>query len=729
MHKKKWRGIVSVFFVSLALLSYEVGLTRYLSAVLLYHYAFLISSGAVLGLGLGSYFALTEKGYFKRIALTPWLFGMMFLATVLLFVGPYLAGLVPYAVLATMPSAVAGMWFGRLYRSSPESSGFFYSADLAGAGIAALTVLAVIDNFGLLSIFALAIFCAALAWLAYERISWKPVLASLFALGITGLALSGNLSIFELRAPAFTAGPASPTQKTGGEIIYSSWDSFARTDVIQGEDPNTMIVSIDGGAFSAMWRFDGDLESSDWGRENIGYLPFALGARDDVLIIGSGGGKDIVQALLGGHRNITAVEINRGSVEATRVFPEFSGSVYDLDNVQTVLGDGRSYARSTQQKYDIIYLAQVMAQSADLSGYALAENYIYTREAFGDYFKLLKEGGYLAFVAHDEGDMARIIATGMESLQAWGIKLEEVDKHMAIAYAIRPGHEAMPHLPVILISPEPFDEHVVSSFAAGAEEYGHRMYHLPGENSLISSMAMGIIDYREWLNSSSLNIRPVSDDSPFFYNFDRKLPQALIILMLASASMAAWFIYKGKPMQRGRLYWFTGLGLGFMLVETALIQKFILFLGHPARGFTVILAALLICAGLGSLAGRWFQERYGERVVTRIMLALPVVLIAQMFFLPPLFAQLAGVSSTAKVFATWLMAAPAGILLGIPFPQALTRLGRQGEAKLVPLAWAVNGAASLLGAVLAVVIAMSWGYSASLITGAVIYFVLTMKIK
>lgn len=725
MERIKWSGTISVFFVSLALLAFGVGLTRFLSAVLQYHYAFLVSSGAVLGIGLGSCLALTEKGWLKKIDLLPWLVGLMSLAAFLLFAGPYL-GLISYAVLGSLPSVAAGMWFGRLYRSSPESSGLFYGADLAGAGLAALIVLAIIDRFGLLSIFAFAIFCAGSAWLVYEKISWKPILASLLALGITVLALTGSLRPLELGAPAFTGGPASPTGRTGGSILYSAWDSFARTDVIQIDNPNMKVVSIDGGAFSAMWRYEGNLESSAWGKENIGYLPFALGARDDVLLIGSGGGKDIVQALLGGHGNITAVEINRGSVEATRAFPEFSGSIYDLDNVTTVLGDGRSYVRSTEQKYDIIYLAQVMAQAADLAGYALAENYIYTREAFSDYFRLLKEGGYLAFVAHDESDMSRIIATGIESLQEQGVRLQDLDKHFAVAYTVVPGHEMMPHLPVILISPEPLDTQLVSAFANEAGEYRHQVYHLPGEDSIITRVAAGIVDYQEWLNNAPVNIRPVSDDSPFFYNFARGLPQALVILLLASAGMAAWFILKGNK-ERRKLYRFAGLGLGFMLVETALIQKFILFLGHPARGFTVVLAALLICAGLGSLAGRKLQQRFNENIVKRVMMALPIILGLQVLLLPSVFEHLAGLGPAAKVAAAWLMVAPAGILLGIPFPRALARLGRQGNTNLVPLAWAVNGATSLLGAVLAIVIAMSWGFSASLLAGSAVYLSLALK--
>ena len=729
MTRQRIGTFLAVFFLSTALLTFQVGLTRYLSAVLLYHYAFLVSSGAVLGLGLGSYLALSKSINFLQfspLAALPFSLGLV---SGIFFMGPYLPGLFPYVILGSIPFILAGMWFGRLYSMHPESSGSIYSADLAGAGLAALMVLSMLDQFGLFSLFAFALFLATLAWQAYTGISWRTVTATLLAMSLLGTGMIGGLEPLELGTPAFTQGPASPALRTGGEIVHSDWKSFARTDVIQNSiDPNQMIVSIDGGAFSWMWRFDGSLENSSWGRANIGYLPLGLGPREEVLIIGSGGGKDIVQALLGGHKNITAVEINGGSVEATRTFSQFSGSIYDQENVKTVIADGRSFVRSTTQKYDIVYLSLVMAQVSDVTGYALAENFIYTKEAFNEYFDLLEEGGYLSFVAHDESDMSKIIATAVDVLQGRGVPLAEIDRYFAVANPSA-GHQAI-HSPAIVVAPEPLGAGIIESFVSEAGRYGHQLYSVPGgtSGSILADLAQGELGFSDWLRESPWNIKPSTDNSPFFYNFGRGIPLVLSLLLIISLALSGWFTTRVKSVDRRSIYWFGALGVAFMLVEAPIIQSFVLFLGHPARGFTVVLASLLISAGLGSELGRRLHQRYGQKVFSRILFALPVIIALQAVFLPGVFAEFAGLSTSTKIIITWLALMPAGLMMGIPFPFALSMLGQTGRTRLIPLAWAVNGTMSLFGAALATVIAMGLGFSAVLWLGALVYLGLVLSL-
>lgn len=201
--------------------------------------------------------------------------------------------------------------------------------------------------------------------------AWPTVLAAAFILAFSLIYKLPFLHMYVLYSAIATL-----------PFVAWSWDAYSRTDVINSDvQGGSKIISIDGGSNSEMIQFDGRLAKVQEFRSDLGYLPFGFGDTGKVLLIGPGGGKDILLALLGGSSEIHAVEINSGSVRMARKYAAFNGNIYDRGEVMLHIQDGRNFVKQTNQQYDVIYLAQVMTEVAETVGYALAENYIYTTEA------------------------------------------------------------------------------------------------------------------------------------------------------------------------------------------------------------------------------------------------------------------------------------------------------------------------------------------------------------
>jgi hypothetical protein len=246
-------------------------------------------------------------------------------------------------------------------------------------------------------------------------------------------------------------------------------------------------------------------------------------------------------------------------------------------------------------------------------------------------------------------------------------------------------------------------------------------------------------------------VEPPSDDRPFFGHFF-KWSQAgqvlaelgktwqpfggagyfvIIALLILASALAALLILlpaviarwrhmpviasEAKPSHGMVLLYFGLIGLAYLLVEIPLIQRFILFLSHPAYALTMVLFTLLLFSGLGSQANR--------RIPLHLALGgLALLLLAGPALLPTIFEQALGLPLWARLSLTALILAPVGFLMGIPFAGGVHRLtAREGGATLIPWIWAVNGAASVVASVLAALLALSLGFSWVLSLGAVCY--------
>lgn len=497
-----------------------------------------------------------------------------------------------------------------------------------------------------------------------------------------------------------------------------------------------MVVTIDGAANAPMMKYNGELSSLEKFKNEIEYLPFSLGKDDKSLIIGPGGGRDILYALAAGSKDISAVEINTSSISAVKKFSEYNGNIYNLPEVKVYAEDGRNFVRRTKENFDIIFLSLVMTNASQGVGYALSENYIYTVEAVQDYLNKLDNNGRIAFLTHDKNDLEKIVSTSISALVNRGISLKDAPKYIAIFAKDMPLSEHGDdtehiHYPIVIIKKAPFTENESNQLINIALEGGNVPLFLPYiyEEGLLSHLEDEHDTFEQFTAKFSNNVVPATDDNPYFYNFEKGVPISLLILLAAigigSLVLFAPFIYRNRSLLRPAVY-FGLLGTGFMLIETPLIQKFSLYFGHPVTTFSFVLAALLIGSGLGGLVSRnkWlYRTVISERIPPLLVVIVNLLLI---LLLEKMFLITSGWSLVSKITITSFLVMIQGFFMGIPFPRGLKLLGESGKKDTNPIIFGINGVMSVLGSVLAVILSMSLGYNAALLIGGLFYVLISI---
>ncbi len=736
-----------IFMVSMSLLVFEISLTRIFSLVVWYHFVFLAISTAILGLGLGGILGShlvtgqdgnVELGLIMKLLLA--LAAALPSTSALLLWVPY-SYFVLYG-LAVLPFILGGTVLSLVFAWGRQQGWVhqFYFADLSGASLGSLAVVPLLASWGPLattSLVGLMISAATVGLVFFKRFKRKrfsyrlPLALMIGLLFVAVVVISypqAELTLMSMGSPKpMFAYLTDPDRQ--GEVVFTRWSSMARTDVVRAGafESNLMTIFTDGAAATSMYRFDGDLSEIDFLKREAGYLPFADSSTGDVLVIGPGGGKDILFGLLGESERITAVEVNPGIVEAVREFSSFNGGIFDLPGVEIIVDDGRSFVRRTQDEYDLIYLSLVMTLAAEPIGYSLVENYIFTTEAFHDYLDVLRDDGQLVFVLHDGRDLLKAVTTALQALKERGVPMEQATQHLAFINGT-PGHTNHIHKPLLVVRNTPFTSAASEALLSQALERNLPPIHIPhvAETDALVLMGGGQITLEEYISHSQTNIQPATDNRPFFYNFDRSIPKYMLILLLVvSGVIVAAFAWLRRRWPQARLPfypysgYFTALGVGFMLVEIPLLQQLGFFLGRPTLAISLTLFAILFGGGLGSL----FSSRLIPDPERRLQLALPAVAIVALVYqlaLPGVMNQFLLQPLATRIVLTVVFALPVGFLLGIPFPTGLS-LVPAGRPREVSTLWAVNGLTSVLGSVLAVVLSLQFGFRFTLAVGALVY--------
>ena len=752
--------LVAVFIVSLSVLMFEITLTRVFSVTLTYHFVFLVVSLTVLGLGLGAGFVYKikskiagEEKIFKVLFFLSLFFSLSLISFLILFLKASTIGtLILFSFTGLLPFFFAGMFLSLVFTGFARQSGKIYFADLLGAAIGALMIILFLQLWGGINTVLLLAVIASLSTLLLAFVSKQKILLglamigslfffSLFYLNLGSKYIDINFSLVPSLGKSLFTSLNDSDRET--RIVYTDWNAFARTDVIEGKDPHVKWMYIDGGAGAAMLKFDGDLDKVSYLTQETNFFPFLQGRKDKVLIIGPGGGKDVLLALLGGVKEITAVEINPGSIKAVREFSGFNGNIYDFSNVKIFVGDGRSFVRRSSERYNIIYLSLVFTQKASMLGYSLAENYVFTKEAFVDYLEHLDTDGRVAMLLHDSSDLLKAFTTAISVLGDRGISPEQALKHMIIIQE-NMGIEIpdLAHFPLFILKESPFSTEEATDILKTVLIMNKRPLFIPYVYEQEPYSLIGpSISLEEFISSSPINLRPVVDDRPFFYNFDKGIPPLLGVLFLISLSLAVIFLipyYSKRKKEKIKdsqaapgifhfLLYFTCLGVGFMLIEVALIQRFILFLGYPTLAFSVTLFSILLGGGLGSLTSNLIRKRR-IRKISWIVLGIAAIVLAYIFILPFLLDRFLSSSILTRSLVTMTIVFPAGFLMGIPFPTGL-RVLNDFFPEDIAWMWAVNAVMSVLGSILAVIIAILLGFSWSLLVGALVYILVFYKFR
>jgi hypothetical protein len=748
----------------MATLIMELALTRIFSVVFYYHFAFLAISVALFGLGAGgvfSYVVAARPGnvYQKlgslalaasvSVLLVLWFIlsresnGFWTLAAV------YFAAAVPFFLAGTIVSIAIDEAIGRVHRA--------YFFDLAGAAVGCLLLILFLDVAGgpgaviaAATVYAI----AAALWYNQARQDSLRIAAVLAALlMVTLMVVNGKTRWFDVH---WAKGERIPEER------FSAWNSFSRVGLIQEHNPDGSgywLIRIDADAATGVATYDWDRgltadQRAGLLRQGPGF-PYALRRGAKTLVIGPGGGYDVARALASGSKDITAVEIN--PLIANKIMQDVmvkdNGGIYSRPEVHLHVEDGRSFVRSSTDKYQVLQATLVDTWASTAAGaFALSENNLYTSDAFFDYLSHLTDDGLLAFTRwgfEPPRESLRLVSLAMDALARLG-------EPNAAAHIIAVRDDATKingwgAQDTVLISRKPFTAADLDNARRLAAESRMQVVYLPGEpaNNAFGQLLASAHPADFW-NSYEYDVSPVGDDRPFFFytvqprdlwNFvrnasdkaaDYKVNRAVPLLfglMGLSIVVTAMILLLPRlllgsrlPKQKGVmtfLWYFLCLGAGYILVQVALIQKFVLLLGHPTYALTVIVFSMLVASGIGSyLSGRLVAD--DDVRLVRVLSAVAVLVGTLAFISTPLVAAAAGWPLQAKIALTTLAVAPAAFLMGMPFPSGLRRLEKR-HAPSVRWAWSLNAAASVLGSASAIFLAIYIGLRATLLVGAALY--------
>jgi hypothetical protein len=449
---------------------------------------------------------------------------------------------------------------------------------------------------------------------------------------------------------------------------------------------------------------------------------------------------------MGGIRQITSVEINKHLIDIVREYAWFNGGIFsDFENVNVIRAEGRNFLKRNKNKYDIIMLQFPYTEgSRSLEGYVLTENFLFTKNSIHDYMDHLTDEGSLVIACDKEMEVVRLVSTSLAALEERGVSHTEGMKRI---YAL--GSKDKKYLFVmrkIPFSPSEISakydlmqrlkyEPASSYFPYAQGEFNPQFTAL-GNGDISPEMMQKI--YKE----KGYQVFPVTDNSPFFFNFSRGLPQPLSQILWAAIIMTLgvttlpplywkWKYSNSKSTTGFKVFHprisykfvtlYAMLGCGFMLVEISLIQRFSLFLGQPVLSLTALLFSLLAGAGLGSFwSGRLAVEK-ANKGIAKASLSICAILAAYVFLLPLLFTQFLGIGLTGRLALTVLLMTGLGFLMGIPFPLGIRVLKERQMEDYIPWMWGINGVTSVFGAVITIAIAMSIGFSEALSIGAGCY--------
>jgi hypothetical protein len=743
------RALAAIFLLSASGLAYEVTLTRLFSLIFQYHYVFLIVSLAVAGLSAGAALAaLALRGQHAAAGLVnaAVLQALLFIAVAVVLAELRYADRVVVAVFAgLLPFVGIGFLSAALFTRYAGSSGVLYAADLIGGAVglgAALLAISLLGAFN--AIFALAVIGGAvaliLAWLDGERrlINRAAAITVLLAAALIVNLAAGIVDYAPRRLKAF---PPDKTmlfvlQDPSAKVTETRWGPFARLDVVETSDQAVRYVFTDAGAGSIMIGYAGNDRQITWLESEVAYLPF-IAAPDPaenplhkVLILGAGAGKDILMARLAGAEAITAVEINGDLVDLTRDLSAYNGSVYDLPGVTTVIGDGRNYVERSEAQYDLIYANLVYSQAAAPGSSALAESYVFTREALHTYWARLSERGRIGFVTHHGIEGLRLLVAALDMLEDEGLTLAEALDHVALVSLY--SDDPQTRTSALLITRQPWTTATANAFAEEAHQRNAGVLYLPKfQEQGLEGLALGMMSLDRFIeeNADEYNFRPTTDDRPFFYQFLPGLPDQVSDLLLISLILLgvylSWnmffFLRRNQHWKRVSLApYFALLGAAFMLIEIPLIQRFSLLLGQPVLSLIMVIGALLLGGGLGSL----FESRYPITTLPRLIPVAAVIVAAAAIggrvLLPVLIDAALPSSLEVRLIVTAAALLPLGFVMGMPFPAGL-RIAHQADPQGIAAFWGANAVASVTGSALAMALAIQTGFSAALLVGAGLY--------
>jgi len=720
----------------------EVGLTRIYSAVIWYHFAFVAISVALLGWGLGGFTVHLLK---RKVPLSMNMAGLvtaLYAITIplclwLLVQFPFdMSRLSLYFIAPLVPFFLAGMALSIVFDLHRAVAGALYFADLIGAAIGAVLVtllLHVLGGESALMAGAIAPAIAAVLLITSSETSNEQAAAAKSSSTVRIIAFAALLVTagFAVAAIGFGALRVIPgTTKAmrnqmdkapEAHVAQTGWNAYSRIDAVEGIEQGRLArLYIDSDAWTDIREWDGRIESATDLRDSYRALPFRLVPKARTLIIGPGGGPDVVSALASGSPKVTACEMNPLMLKFVRHYGPRAGNLYDRPDVETILSEGRNFVSRTDQKFDIILLGFVDSWASVASGgLSLSENYLYTVEAFKAYYDHLTDNGILVILRWDS-DIPRLVSNSVANLGA------EAASQRIVTLTEKYTAPDAPAQMLFMLRKRPFTTAETTEIKDKWTQAQPLI--MPGGPTppLIGDVLAGRKTLAQYEAESPRFVGAVWDDSPFYFAIERPFGMPGLIatnllkwLLAPCIVMLLLFAIFGKPrggaagQYAGSLIYFATLGFGFIAVELALLQNLTLLVGHPIYTLSVLLFTLLAMGGIGSALS------------LRVPMWMACVMVAiigglEALALPRLVPKLLWLPLWGRIVVAIVMIAPLGLAMGMPFPSGLRKTGTS-SLPAPPFYWGLNGIMSVIGSITTVFVALMAGFQAAMLMGSACY--------
>ena len=783
----------------MSILIYELTLTRVFSIIQWNYLAFMIISIAFLGYGASGTFltiipSLTrnanEENLFVLLPRFSLLYGLSILLSIFLITWiPFdlyrinidryqFFYLIIYYLAVALPFFFAGICISLTISILPENVGKLYFFDLTGASVGCLAFLffsshlKTIDLIILLAIFGLVV------TFFFSLLQNKKIfsLLSLFLILTLIFINISSYSPFQM--------PINPYKELftflrypDTEIDFEDRNSFSHIKVIKssavkyapglslnfkGRIPEQLALLTDDTGISPITKFDGNKNSLHF----IDYLTNSLGfylteKREDVLVIGAGGGLDILSAAYYSSKNIKAIELNPIIINLMKKrYTDFSGNIFNKPGVTILQGEGRSTLNNLEKNFDLIQISMVGSATASSGGFqSISENYLYTVEGMIDFLTHISDNGIICItrgLLFPPRESVRLTAIALEALKETGI--ENPENHISLIRSWgtttficskKPFDRKMIDIVISFCQERSFDPIYFPGVRPNQVNNNHKLekpYYYQAVSDLIKHFKGDHVDY--YYHHYFYNISPATDNRPFFFYFLKwkNIPDIisntaywqpmiewgnLIVFatLIQGIIFSFFFIFlplfikrvtPGKGWYFPVLY-FAALGLGYMLIEISFIQKFILYLTNPTFASSAIIFSFLFFSGLGSRYSQRFRENpfyYIKRIIPLICF----ILVIYQILMPFIFQQTLFFSVILRFLTTAFLIAPLAFFMGMPFPIGISIIAARKD-KMIPWAWAANNFCSVLASVSAVIIALSFGFQAVGYLAAGVYLV------
>lgn len=747
---------ISTFIVAFVTLSTELLLTRILSVTTWYHFAFFAVSVALFGLTVGGLFIFFSKSVIDKLNPIKFLLliSILFSTSIPLVIifqlkTDLLSFAAPYYFISSLPFILGGSFISFVLYKFTSKASILYAADLLGSGLGSLSIVILLPNFGLSGTIFTLISLSAVAPLALALKNRSIILNTLLAIWLIIIAVfifNSDRELFQIKGIY---------KNTNEQPVVERWNSYSRVAVSKYEktpfgwglseniadvEIDQYMLTIDSSASTPITRFDGDLQKVEYLKHDVTALGYYLVDQPKVFIIGAGGGRDILTALSFNASRVDAAEYNEIIVQIVEEsFGDFSGRLFEQENVSVYVDEARNLLLNRTEKYDLIQSSLTDTWAAfSANALSLTENSIYTKDAWKIFLKHLNEEGVLSvsrwYLNGNPAEMLRLTNLGIKAMEDSGIT--NIKDKIIVVKNKQVGN--------LLLSKRKFTNSKLNLIKKQVEKEGFETVYLPGgkNEELFEELITSPNKVRKISSSVGADLSAPTDNRPFFFQLKgvgqlfnptttrRDGTEVLMTLLIVLTSLTIFLVLLPLLFIRKKLkfnsekiklaFYFMSIAMAFIFLEIGLFQRLSVNLGKPQLTLVFVLSTILIGAGIGSFMSK-FVRSIEKPHLFRFGVILALVWLFNFIFVNYVAPGLA-VNEITKVLSTLMFLTPLGFLMGFFFPIGL-KLANMIDKSLIPWFWALNGSFSVLGAVLAVLIAILFGINSILILSMVFYLI------